>query len=695
MLSNFVSTLGCTWNSQDGHVDSVDRTRRTGSMNLNTKAKAKTEQVEAVRTVSYPSLSMLHEDDLDHHHDHDHQKQQNQKQEQSSSSAFSIFRKEEDQAKSFEAQQEQDQDHDDDLHHHQKQKQNQEQSSSFPAASTSPRKEDVQTKISNLMSRKVFYEAAQQEQEQHEQDHDEDQDRVREQQHDQLLPGRQMLENVYDSFDQLVDSRIRAYAQILRNHIQVLRNMNDERGALIVEYKLRTLLEYATNNALFDSVSTTFKVLSNDDVAATATATKSMNEEKLQEGKDEEHEVIYVPIEMTVEISSNSLHHDNHQQHDHKQLRVQEHEGKQKKKVVIFKTTGTIRGERFLIGPSVDTIDTCRSLSHPEHDISQEYDSIAQLQSQLSQSAAAGRSFEFGNITVELNCEFLLSQMIEEASTIVSLTVELTNLAWTNNTKKQQEINDSTMSLSHQQEQERQAAAVVAYDADASLSSTVANIIADDDDSIYIPPATGQRSRANSLDDMIMGPPGSNVHIVRHELSFCGGSSNGSSSLPVVSEEETDEHQDQEEEEAPTNTTAVTVAAAVSSSSTSSGAAAPTMTKTATFTNLDVVHRDANKERKRKSRDFVSVDQSFVSELLDEEQQEHDLQEQDFNNDEAALEEDTHKNNDVDVDVDAEYYKIAAERACSIVDFVFAGEDIDKFMDVRIPSSSAKRLRFE
>ena len=284
--------------------------------------------------------------------------------------------------------------------------------------------------------------------------------------------------------------------------------------------------------------------------------------------------------------------------------------------------------------------------------------------------------------------------MIEEASAIVSLTVELTNLAWTNNTKKQQEINDSTMSVSHQQEQERQAAAVVA-DADDSLSSTVANIIADDDDSIYIPPATGRRSRANSVDDMIMGPPGSNVHIVRQELSFCGGSSNGLSSLPVVSEEETDEHQDQEEE-APTNTTVVAAAAAVSSSSTSSGDAAPTMTKTATFTNLDVVHRDANIERKRKSRDFVSVDQSFVSELLDEEQQEHDLQEHDFNNDVAAPEDDTHKNSDVNVDVDAEYYKVAAERACSIVDFVFAGEEIDmKFMDVMLPSSSAKRLRFE
>jgi len=233
------------------------------------------------------------------------------------------------------------------------------------------------------------------------------------------------------------------------------------------------------------------------------------------------------------------------------------------------------------------------------------------------------------------------------------------------------------MSLSQQQEQERQA------DVDASISTAV-NVIADDD-SIYIPRATGRRSRANSIDDMLMGPPGSNVHIVRQELSFCGGSL-ASSSLPLVSEEETDEHQDQEE--APTNTTAVVdVAAAVSSTSTSGTTVPPTttMTKTATFTNLDVVHRD-NTERKRKSRDFVSIDQSFVSELLDEEQQEHDL------HNDAAHEDLTHKDNDVDVD--AEYYKVAAERACSIVDFVFAGEEITKFMDV-IPSSSAKRLRFE
>jgi len=428
-------------------------------------------------------------------------------------------------------------------------------------------------------------------------------------------------------------------------------------------------------------VSTSFKVLSEDDVAttSTATATESMKEEKLHEGKDDdsnnlEREVIYLPIEMTVEISSNSLHHQNHPQNDQKhvlekkhQHQLQEHEGNQKKKFVIFKTTGTIRGERIPIGHSVDTTP------QDGHEILRgEYES---LQSPLNQSASRMLQFEFESITVDLNCELLLSQMIEEASNVVSLTVELTNFAWTNNTKKQQEIIDSTMSLF--QQQERQA------DVDASIS-TAANIIADDD-SIYIPRATGRRSRANSIDDMLMGPPGSNVHIVRQELSFCGGSL-ASSSLPLVSEEETDEHQDQEE--APTNKTAVVdVAAAVSSTFTSGTTVPPTttMTKTATFTNLDVVHRD-NTERKRKSRDFVSIDQSFVSELLDEDQQEHDL------HNDAAHEDLTHK--DDDVDVDAEYYKVAAERACSIVDFVFAGEEITKFMDV-IPSSSAKRLRFE
>ena len=42
---------------------------------------------------------------------------------------------------------------------------------------------------------------------------------------------------------------------------------------------------------------------------------------------------------------------------------------------------------------------------------------------------------------IEIDCEALLSQMMNEASKVVAMAVELTNLAWTNNTEKQEEIN--------------------------------------------------------------------------------------------------------------------------------------------------------------------------------------------------------------------------------------------------------------
>ena len=88
------------------------------------------------------------------------------------------------------------------------------------------------------------------------------------------------------------------------------------------------------------------------------------------------------------------------------------------------------------------------------------------------------------------------------------------------------------------------------------------------------------------------------------------------------------------------------------------------------------------------------VDPSFESELLDEEQQqEHDRPEQDCNNDAAAPEEeDTHQNSDVDVD--AEYYKVAAaaKRACIVLLISCVREKIliGSFMDVMLPSSSAQ-----
>jgi hypothetical protein len=315
LLSRFVSSLSSTWNSNNDD--------ETGSNN-NMAAGSAAEDTINVHTISYPSFSMP-DDNIDHHH----QQQQQQQQQQQSSSSIS--------------------------------------------SSSSSGREDVQSKISNLMSRKVIYEAGAESSEVH--------------QEQQLQPGRMMLENISDSFNQLVDARIRAYAQILTNHVQVLRSSNsnndnnhdnsnsnnntntnqninnNERGALIAEYKLRTLLEFAStsnddDDALFDSITTKFKVIytsdddDNDDddsistakTTATATATSTEKEEKLHDdGSSSENynskdkaTTTTLPIEMTVEISSQRLL----QQQEEYQEGI--FEGK-----LIFKTTGKIHGKLF------------------------------------------------------------------------------------------------------------------------------------------------------------------------------------------------------------------------------------------------------------------------------------------------------------------------------------------------------------
>jgi hypothetical protein len=74
---------------------------------------------------------------------------------------------------------------------------------------------------------------------------------------------RMMLENVYSSFDTLVDARVLAYSKILGNHSRTLaeshREDSDEdySGTRVLEYKLKTLLEIGTS-IYADSVITTF-----------------------------------------------------------------------------------------------------------------------------------------------------------------------------------------------------------------------------------------------------------------------------------------------------------------------------------------------------------------------------------------------------------------------------------------------------
>jgi hypothetical protein len=295
---------------------------------------------------------------------------------------------------------------------------------------------------------------------------------------------------------------------------------------------------------------------------------------------------------------------------------------------------------------------------------------IAQPQARLNKEFEKAQHNH--NIEVDINCEELLSQMVEEACKVVTMMVELTNLAWTNNAKKQKEI-DNIIELNNMSPQP--------------------NVIADDDDDspsvdIYIPPpptvgSKRRRPRSDSLDDALMGPP-RNVHIDvnhhRRHVSELPLHSRGGSTLPllpVVSEEES----------------VVDVTSSPSSSSST------TMTTTTTFTNLDVVHRDT--ERKRKS--YVSIDHSFepstFSELDDEHHEDHHHHHEEHEEEAPSpLPEEDSKNNNNDVDV--EYYTISAERACDIVDFVFAGEEIYKLIDVptkatAVPSASSfssKRL---
>jgi hypothetical protein len=76
---------------------------------------------------------------------------------------------------------------------------------------------------------------------------------------------RIMLENLYSSFDRLVDARILAYSKILGSHrLSLAESLGDDAdglafssGARVLEYKLKTLLEIGTN-IYADSVVTTF-----------------------------------------------------------------------------------------------------------------------------------------------------------------------------------------------------------------------------------------------------------------------------------------------------------------------------------------------------------------------------------------------------------------------------------------------------
>jgi hypothetical protein len=127
-----------------------------------------------------------------------------------------------------------------------------------------------------------------------------------------------MMENVYSSFDKLVDARILAYSKILGNHWLTLAeshwkgSVGDDlcSGAQVIEYKLKTLLEIGTN-IYADSAASTFTIDGDHQI----------------EERDGWTEITY-PISMKVEI--NDLRLPCSESHNIK---------------VSFEAPGTIQGE--------------------------------------------------------------------------------------------------------------------------------------------------------------------------------------------------------------------------------------------------------------------------------------------------------------------------------------------------------------
>jgi len=224
------------------------------------------------------------------------------------------------------------------------------------------------------------------------------------------------------------------------------------------------------------------------------------------------------------------------------------------------------------------------------------------------------------------------------------LSVELTNMAWTNNTQKQQEFNKMNAGNSSDLDNN-------------DTTRNTANIIVDDDEdhdhrshsaaataSVYGVPSTmtGKRSRCDAADS---SQTGSTMSKQVSEPSFrCP--------VPtlVVSEDEHGHGHAHGHDHAHAH----------------AHGNAPATVNATTFTNLDVVHQDT--ERK-KERDFVSatVDPSFESSSS---HSELDLHGHDHDHDHDHEDDHDHEEQECPIkDVDA---NITAERACHIVDFVLA-----------------------
>mmetsp|Transcript_3617 Transcript_3617/g.9503 ORF Transcript_3617/g.9503 Transcript_3617/m.9503 type:complete len:540 (+) Transcript_3617:204-1823(+) len=446
--------------------------------------------------------------------------------------------------------------------------------------SSTHRRKLVQSKASKLMCRKRVY------------SHNKHEDETQKLPH----PQRIMLENILDSFDQLVDARIRAYTRILSNHVRALSASNNVRGARVAEYKLQTLLEAAANHLSFDSISTEFRFTSNDSVSIDDSIDESSNTAA------EAEKCFSLPIELNVEIRSPRFLYEGIDSKNRDDVPSLPHESHQDS--LQFRAEGEVRGHLNFIGrggvPSNDT-DRCSKLQNRGYRNIIDHNPLLRCD-----------IYHEENIEIYIDCNALLSQMIEAASKVVIMAVELTNMAWTNNRERKEEISMD--------------------DLIAENSRNVTNIITDDDDDgdgftaneVVVERTTGKRSRHDMYYET--GNHGdTKISKQVSEISF-------HPNHKVVREDEHIKEQQKTSNLASNN--AVT-----------------------TITNLHLLEEDAD----RKARYFVS-DPSYDSSGSEQ--------------DPTAVCEDQKLRSLHESNEDESYNNISAERACHIVDFVLAGEII-------------------
>jgi len=256
------------------------------------------------------------------------------------------------------------------------------------------------------------------------------------------------------------------------------------------------------------------------------------------------------------------------------------------------------------------------------------------------------------SVEVVIDCEVLLSQMMNEASKVVTMAVELTNLAWKNNTQEQQELNnlyDNNVNNISRNNMNNM-----------NMSNNTANlIVADDDDdcdsvaavqdSTHAQAQVSNRKRSRcDLCDHPFDNSTVNANVNVNEANGAHSMSKQVSEIfahpPAVVMMYDEEHQAETQETEPdpssSNVAKINVVGAIAS------------TSTTTITNLlDMVNRDTNC--------FVS-DPSFESTSSSSEQEsEHDHEEL-----EREHQSDSQQNNK-----DSEDYK----QVCDIVDFALAG----------------------